>query len=51
MKKEYTIYDISTGNGVAVMNVKNKTTARFICHQHNKNGERNYMYLVNDYDD
>lgn len=51
MKKEYTIYDISTGEGVPVLNVKNKTTARFICYEHNKNGERNYMYLERVYDD
>lgn len=51
MKKEFTIYDISCGTGVVVMNVKKEITARFICHQHNKNGERNYMYLEHYCDD
>ena len=44
MKKVFNIYDISSGNGVFVQTVMKEITARFICHQHNKNGERNYMY-------
>ena len=45
MKKVYNIYDISSGDGVYVQTVTKEISARFICRQHNKNGERNYMYL------
>jgi hypothetical protein len=45
MKKVYNIYDISNGDGVYVQTVTKEISARLICRQHNKNGERNYMYL------
>ena len=45
MKKVFNIYDISNGDGVYVQTVKREVSARLICRQHNKNGERNYMYL------
>jgi hypothetical protein len=45
MKKEFNIYDISSGDGVFVQTVKREVSARKICRQHNQNGERNYMYL------
>ena len=45
MKKVYNIYDISNQDGVYVQTVTKENTARMICKQHNKNGERNYMYL------
>ena len=45
MKKVYNIYDISGSDGVFVQTVTKEISARFICHQHNKNGERNYMYV------
>lgn len=45
MKREYSIYDISSGSGVFVTDVKSESEARRICRKHNKNGERNYMYL------
>jgi hypothetical protein len=45
MKKVFNIYDISSGDGVYVKTVKREVSAQTICRQHNKNGERNYMYL------
>lgn len=45
MKKVFNIYDISNQDGVYVQTVTKETSARMICRQHNKNGERNYMYL------
>lgn len=45
MKKVYNIYDISNSDGVFVQTVKKEISARRICRRHNKNGERNYMYL------
>lgn len=45
MKKVYNIYDISGGYGVYIRTVTKEISARLICHQHNKNGDRNYMYL------
>ena len=45
MKKVFNIYDISSGDGVYVQTVTKEISARPICRQHNKNGERNYMYL------
>jgi hypothetical protein len=45
MKKVYDIYDISSGYGVFIQTVKKEISARLICRQHNRNGERNYMYL------
>ncbi len=45
MKKVFNIYDISNGEGVYVQTVTKEISARLICSQHNKNGERNYMYL------
>ena len=44
-KKVFNIYDISTGQGVFVQAVTKEITAKMICRQHNRNGERNYMYL------
>lgn len=44
-KKVFNIYDISTGDGVFVQAVTKEITAKMICRQHNRNGERNYMYL------
>ena len=44
-QKVYNIYDISTGQGVFVQAVTKEITAKMICRQHNRNGERNYMYL------
>ena len=45
MKKVFNIYDISGGDGVFIQTVTKEISARHICRQHNKNGERNYMYL------
>lgn len=45
MMKVYDIYDISSGCGVYIQTVTKESSARLICHQHNKNGDRNYMYL------
>ncbi|MBQ1772642.1 MAG: hypothetical protein IIZ97_00110 [Prevotella sp.] len=45
MKKVFNIYDISSGDGVFIQTVTKEISARLICRQHNKNGERNYMYL------
>ena len=45
MKKVFNIYDISSGGGVFIQTVTKEISARLICRQHNKNGERNYMYL------
>ena len=45
MKKVYNIYDISNQDGVYIQTVTKEITARMICRQHNRNGERNYMYL------
>ena len=45
MKKVFNIYDISSGDGVFIQTVTKEISARMICRQHNKNGERNYMYL------
>lgn len=45
MKKVYNIYDISGGDSVYIRTETKKISARLICLQHNKNGERNYMYL------
>ena len=45
MKKVFNIYDISSSDGVFVKTVKRESSARMICRQHNRNGERNYMYL------
>lgn len=47
-KKVFNIYDISTGQGVFVQTVTKEITAKMICRQHNRNGERNYMYLTQD---
>lgn len=44
-KRVFNIYDISGSEGVFVQTVTKEISARLICHQHNKNGERNYMYL------
>jgi hypothetical protein len=44
-QKVYNIYDISSGDGVFVQTVTKEITAKMICRQHNRNGERNYMYL------
>ena len=41
----FNIYDISSGYGVFIRTVTKEITERLICHQYNKNGERNYMYL------
>ena len=45
MKKVYNIYDISNQDGVYVQTVTKEITANRICREHNRNGERNYMYL------
>lgn len=45
MKKVYNIYDIRSGCAVYIHTVTKESLARLICHQQNKNGERNYMYL------
>lgn len=45
MKKVFNIYDIRTGQGVFVQTVTKEITAKMICRQQNRNGERNYMYL------
>ena len=45
MKKVFNICDISSGDGVFIQTVTKEISARLICRQHNKNGERNYMYL------
>ena len=45
MKKVFNIYDISSGDGVLIQTVTKEISARLICRQHNRNGERNYMYL------
>lgn len=45
MKKVFNIYDISGSDGVFVQTVTKEISARLICYQHNKNGERNYMYV------
>ena len=45
MKKVYNIYDISNQDGVYVQTVMKEITAKRICREHNRNGERNYMYL------
>ena len=45
MKKVYNIYDISNQDGVYVQTVTKEITAKRICREHNRNGERNYMYL------
>ena len=45
MKNVFNIYDISSSDGVYVKTVKREVSAQTICRQHNKNGERNYMYL------
>ena len=45
MKKVFNINDISSGDGVYVQTVTKEISARLICRQYNKNGERNYMYL------
>lgn len=47
MKKVFNIYDISTGSGVYIQTVNIERSAKMICRQHNRNGERNYMYLQN----
>lgn len=44
-KKVYNIYDISNQDGVYVQAVTKEITAKRICREHNRNGERNYMYL------
>ncbi len=44
-KRVFNIYDISNSDGVFVQTVSKEITAKRICRQHNKNGERNYMYL------
>ena len=44
-KRVFNIYDISSGYGVYVQTVTKEISARLICYQHNKNGERNYIYL------
>ena len=45
MKKVYNIYDISGSDGVYIKTVKLEMSAKMICRQHNRNGERNYMYI------
>ena len=45
MKRVYNIYDITGSDGVFVKTVKKEMSARLFCRRHNKNGERNYMYL------
>ena len=45
MKKVYNIYDIRNADGVYIQTVTKEITAKHICRQHNRNGERNYMYL------
>lgn len=45
MKKVFNIYDTSNGAGVFIQTVTKEITAKMICRQHNRNGERNYMYL------
>ena len=45
MKNVFNIYDISSGDGVFIQAVKKEISAKMICRQHNRNGERNYMYL------
>lgn len=50
MKREFDIYAISTGNGVFIQSVSKEISAKLICREHNKNGERNYMYLERFYD-
>ena len=45
-KRVFNIYDISGSDGVFVQTVSKEITAKRICRQHNKNGERNYMYLT-----
>ena len=45
MKKVFNIYDISGEDGVYIQTVTKEITAKMICRQHNRNGERNYMYL------
>lgn len=44
-KKVFNIYDISGCDGVFIQTVTKEISARLICRQHNRNGERNYMYL------
>lgn len=44
-KRVFNIYDISSSEGVYVQTVTKEVSARLICYQHNKNGERNYIYL------
>ena len=48
MKKVFNIYDISNGDGVYVQTVTKEISARLICRQHNRKGERKYMYLQSD---
>ena len=45
MKNVFNIYDISSGDGIFIRTVTKEISARLICRQHNRNGERNYMYL------
>ena len=45
MKKVFNIYDISGGDGVYVQTMTKEISAKMICRQHNRNVERNYMYL------
>ena len=45
MEKVFIIYYISSGDGVFIQTVTKEISARLICRQHNRNGERNYMYL------
>lgn len=47
MKKTFNIYDISKGVAVFVQEVEKESDAQGICREHNKAGERNYMYLPN----
>lgn len=41
----FNIYDISGRDGIFIQTVTKEFRAKLICRQHNKNGERNYMYL------
>ena len=44
-RKVYNIYDISSSDAVYVQTVMKEVSARLICHKHNRDGKRNYMYL------
>lgn len=44
-RKVYNIYDTSSGNAVYIKTVTKEISARLICHQHNRDGNRDYIYL------